>query len=71
MLHWLRHFDELGFQTIGCGYYDKRNLKNAERWMKALGETPGACGIMYTTWKRDYDFLEQFGDIAQKRGPGK
>jgi hypothetical protein len=60
----LRHFDELSFRTIGCGYYDAGNLENAKGWLEALAETAGACGIMYTTWRSRYDHLEPFGDLV-------
>ncbi|UCG50590.1 MAG: hypothetical protein JSW58_10305 [Candidatus Latescibacterota bacterium] len=64
----LRHFDELGFRTIGCGYYDKRSVDDAGEWLKSLAKTPGACGIMYTTWISDYDFLEAFGEVVIEGG---
>ncbi|UCH85163.1 MAG: hypothetical protein JSW50_05595 [Candidatus Latescibacterota bacterium] len=67
----LGHFDRLGFRTMGCGYYDSRSLDNAKGWMKSLAQTRGACGIMYTTWTHDYDFLEQFGDVVAGLEPEK
>jgi hypothetical protein len=60
----LGHFGQLGFRTIGCGYYDRDNTREARDWVAALGKTPGACGIMYTTWKGRYEFLEPFARIA-------
>ena len=64
----LRHFDELSFRTIGCGYYDTENLaENAKGWLASLSRTGGACGIMYTTWRNQYDDLESFGDLISKR----
>jgi hypothetical protein len=62
----LRHFQKHGFETIGCGYYDSKNLENAAGWLESLHETPGTCGIMYTTWQNQYDLLETFGDLCSE-----
>jgi hypothetical protein len=35
--------------------------------MDAMDTTPGAMGIMYTTWGGDYKFLAPFGDLVSKR----
>ena len=56
----LGHFDQSGFRTMGCGYYDMDSKNAAKDWAASLAKTPGACGIMYTTWKDQYDFLEAF-----------
>ncbi|UCH83255.1 MAG: family 20 glycosylhydrolase [Candidatus Latescibacterota bacterium] len=61
----LRHFEANGFRTIGCGYYDRWNPKEATDWIESLGVTRGACGIMYTTWQDKYDHLEAFGDLCR------
>jgi hypothetical protein len=62
----LRHFSAHGFRTLGCGYYDKADEKQARDWMESLAETPGSCGIMYTTWRDDYDFLETFANVVRR-----
>jgi len=62
----LRHFDQLGFRTLGCGYYDSGNLDNATGWAESLKAVTGACGIMYTTWKDEYNLLESFGDVVHQ-----
>jgi hypothetical protein len=65
----LRHFDRLGFETIGCGYYDVDDTGAAEDWLASLAKTGGACGIMYTTWRNQYGFLETFaGIVTRSRG---
>ncbi len=63
----LRHFSSLGFRTLGAAYYDADNLDNPRGWLEALDETPGACGIMYTTWLNKYDLLADFGDLVSRR----
>jgi hypothetical protein len=65
----LRHFDERGFRTIGCGYYDGDDEKAVEGWVASLSRTPGSCGIMYTTWSGRYDFLEAFATLALRGRP--
>lgn len=64
----LRHFDEKGFRTMGCGYYDREDAEAVEAWVAALERTPRACGIMYTTWANRYEFLDAFA-AAVRRGP--
>lgn len=65
----LSHFSGLGFRTVACGYYDKDNLDNDVTWLEALDETPGAMGIMYTTWLNKYELMEEFGELVSKPRP--
>ena len=67
----LDFFSEHGFKTFAAAYYDADTLeeteKNAEGWMDAMDTTPGATGIMYTTWSSNYKLLAPFGDLVSKR----
>ncbi len=63
----LKHFSGLGFKTMAGAYYDADNLDNPKGWLEALDETPGASGILYTTWLNKYDLLGDFGDLVSKR----
>jgi hypothetical protein len=67
----LSFFSSRGFKTFAAAYYDANTLdetkKNAEGWMDAMDKTPGATGIMYTTWDKNYKFLAPFGDLVAKR----
>ena len=63
----LKHFSDLGFQTLAGAYYDADTLDNPRDWLQALDETPGAQGIMYTTWQNKYDLLGPFGDLVSGR----
>jgi hypothetical protein len=63
----LAHFSKLGFQTLAGAYYDGANLDNPKGWLEALDQTPGAIGIMYTTWENKYRLLPDFGDLVSKR----
>jgi hypothetical protein len=60
----LPHFSGLGFRTLAASYYDAPDLSNVEQWLESLDETPGACGIMYTTWSENYDLLDEFGELV-------
>lgn len=62
----LQHFSRLGFHTLAAAYYDGHNLDNPKGWLEALKITPGASGIMYTTWESDYGWLIPFGNLVSQ-----
>lgn len=62
----LAHFSSLGFRTLAGAYYDADTLDNVRGWLEALDETPGAVGIMYTTWENKYGLLADFGDLVSR-----
>jgi hypothetical protein len=49
--------------TAAGAYYDGDTLDNPKGWLEALDGTPGAAGIMYTTWQNKYGLLAGFGDL--------
>lgn len=67
----LKFFSSRGFKTVAAAYYDVDTLpevrKNVEGWLTSLDATPGAEGLMYTTWERKFQFLAPFGDMVSKR----
>lgn len=63
----LQHFAGLGFKTLAGAYYDGTTLDNPKGWLEALDQTPGAMGIMYTTWQNKYELLAPFGDLISGR----
>jgi len=63
----LAFFSKLGYRTLGAGYYDADDLENPKGWMESLDRTPGADGIMYTTWENKFKLLPAFGDMVSKR----
>jgi hypothetical protein len=63
----LKFFSSRGYKTIAGAYYDADDLKNPEGWLEALDGTPGAAGIMYTTWSNKYELLGGFGDLISGR----
>ncbi len=62
----LSFFSDLGYRTVGASYYDADDLENPKGWMEALDKTPNAKGIMYTTWLRKYDLLDDFGELVRR-----
>jgi hypothetical protein len=63
----LKFFSDLGFRTLAGAYYDGDTLENPRGWLESLRRTPGARGIMYTTWRNKYELLAAFGDLVSKR----
>lgn len=63
----LRFFSERGFRTFGAAYYDGDDLENCRGWVEFLRRTPGARGIMYTTWQNKYALLPDFGDLVTQQ----
>lgn len=63
----LAFFSSLGFRTLAGAYYDGDTLENPAGWLDALDYTPGATGIMYTTWRNKYALLAPFGDLVTNR----
>jgi hypothetical protein len=62
----LAHFSGLGYRTMACGYYDADNLEADKTWLEALDATPGALGIMYTSWLDKFELLPAFGDLVSQ-----
>jgi len=46
---------------------DSDTLENPKGWLEVLDRTPGARGIMYTTWQNKYELLGAFGDLVGSR----
>ncbi|MGA2859368.1 MAG: hypothetical protein ABSE40_21070 [Candidatus Sulfotelmatobacter sp.] len=63
----LGFFSKLGHHTLAAAYYDADDLQNPKDWLNSLDRTPGATGIMYTTWENKYELLGAFGDLVSKR----
>jgi hypothetical protein len=63
----LPFFSKLGFRTLAGAYYDADTLDNPRGWLEELSRTPGAQGIMYTTWLNKYELLAGFGKLLPPR----
>jgi len=53
-------FARCGHKQVLCGYYDGDMKKNIQRWMSVSEGVPGIIGMMYTTWRRNYDNVTEF-----------
>ena len=65
----LEHFSGLGFRTLGAAYYDTDDLEDVPGWLEVMKRTPGAAGMMYTTWLNKYDLLPEFGRLLEGPTP--
>jgi len=63
----LDFFSRMGRSTLAAAYYDAEDLSNPRGWLESLNRTPGAVGIMYTTWNNKYKLLADFGDLVSER----
>jgi hypothetical protein len=63
----LSFFSSHGFKTFASADPDSAGLDNPKGWMAAMDATPGATGIMYTTWYGDFKLVAPFGDLVSKR----
>jgi len=63
----LGFFSSLGFRTLAGAYYDDDTLDNPSGWLDVLEATPGASGIMYTTWRNKYELLAPFGELVTSK----
>jgi hypothetical protein len=59
----LEHFDRLGMRTMAATYFDTGSDDNTIAWIAAMQKTAGSCGVMYTTWRSDYGFLDSFAGL--------
>ena len=64
-------FEGLGFRTQGAAYYDTDNLDSCRNWMETCNNTKNCTGIMYTSWRRKYALLADFGEMVQKESNPK
>lgn len=62
----LPFFSQLGFRTLAGAYYDADTLDNPRGWLEELDKTPGAQGILYTTWQNKYQLLPDFAKLLAK-----
>jgi hypothetical protein len=55
----LRWFADRGHRQILAGYYDGP-VERVQSWLDAAKGVSGVEGVMYTTWRSDYERLEAF-----------
>ncbi len=55
----LKFFADRGHRQIVAGYYDSKPAQVKE-WLASAGKVEGVVGAMYTTWRNQYDGIEEF-----------
>jgi len=63
----LRFFAGRGHRQVIAGYYDGAP-SGIRPWLAAAAEVDGVVGVMYTTWRHDYDGLEAFARECGRGG---
>jgi hypothetical protein len=64
----LRFFAERGFRVIGSADLDHANDPAAvsRSWIGSLDAVPGAMGLMYMTWKKEYEKMSTFAEVLKR-----
>lgn len=61
----LRFFADRGHKQVIAGYYDGKPERVRE-WLASAAKVKGVVGVMYTTWRQNYDDLEEFAKLARE-----
>ena len=61
----MQHFAGRGHRQILAGYYDGPPERIAD-WLGEASKVDGVVGVMYTTWRHNYDALEAFAAAVKK-----
>jgi len=56
-------FEKLGHRQVLAGYYDS-NPARIKTWLDYAKDIEGVIGVMYTTWRHNFDDLEEFAGYA-------
>jgi len=60
----LKFFADRGHRQVIAGYYDAEPVM-VNRWLASALKVRGVTGVMYTTWQKQYDYLEKFAEICR------
>jgi hypothetical protein len=63
-----KFFADRGHKQILAGYYDGSEYP-IEQWLEATKDVPGVVGVMYTTWRNNYDDIESWAKRAWGDSP--
>jgi len=63
----LKFFADRGNRQILCGYYDN-SLSQWKKWLESGAKVKGVIGYMYTTWRNNYEHLEEFAKMSRAMG---
>jgi hypothetical protein len=61
----LKFFAERGHHQMIAGYYD-HNANQIADWLHAAKPHPRVDGVMYTTWRRNFQDLERFAEVVRQ-----
>ena len=62
----LSFFSKQGFPTLAAAYYDAKDLESSRDWLESCRRIPNCLGLMYTTWRGQYDLLPSFGELISR-----
>ncbi len=60
----LRHFEAERFPILIANYYDASGLDDVRRWRELAAGMNAVHGFMYTTWRRNYDLLDEYATLV-------
>jgi hypothetical protein len=60
----LKFFADRGHKQIIAGYYD--GGQDTAKWLASADKVKGVEGIMYTTWRNDFDHMEEFAKSCRR-----
>ena len=63
----LKFFADRGHKQLIAAYYDQK-VSRTQQWLEKAKPVAGIVGVMYTTWKADYENLEAFAKMLSATG---
>ena len=60
----LKFFADRGHRQVIAGYYDGSH--DTRQWLGSAAKVTGVVGIMYTTWRSNYNDLEAFARACRQ-----
>jgi hypothetical protein len=60
----LKFFADRGHRQVIAGYYD-HDVREGRAWITSADRVSGVVGVMYTTWKHQYDDIEAFAEACR------
>ena len=61
----LKFFADQGHAQLIAGYYDG-DVASVKKWLESAAKVNGVVGIMYTTWRHNYNDLEAFAKACSR-----
>ena len=62
----LKFFAERGHRQVIAGYYDAPP-ERVKAWLDAAAKVKGVVGVMYTSWRDNYDDMETFARLVRQK----